>query len=111
MQEAGADGKVTFTTIFPAAYSGRWPHVHFEVYPTLADAKNVKNKIATSQLALPEDICNEVYKTSGYEQSVTNLARTSLNSDMVFRDGAELETPSASGDVNSGITFRLNVGV
>ena len=32
VQEADADGKLTFTTIFPACYSGRWPHVHFEVY-------------------------------------------------------------------------------
>ena len=32
VQESEADGKVTFKTIFPAAYSGRWPHIHFEVY-------------------------------------------------------------------------------
>ena len=38
VQEAGRDGSVTFTTIFPAAYSGRWPHMHFEVYPSLAEA-------------------------------------------------------------------------
>ena len=25
VQETGADGKVTFKTIFPAAYMGRWP--------------------------------------------------------------------------------------
>ncbi len=31
VQEADADGNVEFTTIFPAAYSGRWPHMHFEV--------------------------------------------------------------------------------
>ena len=31
VQEAGPDGRVRFTSIFPAAYAGRWPHVHFEV--------------------------------------------------------------------------------
>ncbi|MDQ1425380.1 MAG: hypothetical protein QOD72_2878, partial [Acidimicrobiaceae bacterium] len=32
VQAAGSDGVVSFTTIFPACYSGRWPHIHFEVY-------------------------------------------------------------------------------
>ncbi len=32
VQAAGTDGIVTFDSIFPACYSGRWPHVHFEVY-------------------------------------------------------------------------------
>jgi protocatechuate 3,4-dioxygenase beta subunit len=31
VQEADASGKVTFTTIFPGCYAGRWPHIHFEV--------------------------------------------------------------------------------
>jgi len=81
------------------------------VYPSLADAKNVKNKIATSQLALPEDICNDVYKTAGFEQSVTNLARTSLKSDTVFSDGAELETPTVTGSVTQGYVVTLPVRV
>ena len=29
VQESDADGKLAFDTIFPAAYSGRWPHIHF----------------------------------------------------------------------------------
>jgi protocatechuate 3,4-dioxygenase beta subunit len=28
VQETDADGRVSFTSIFPAAYPGRWPHVH-----------------------------------------------------------------------------------
>jgi protocatechuate 3,4-dioxygenase beta subunit len=111
VQEADANGKVTFTTIFPAAYSGRWPHMHFEVYPTLAEAKSAGNKIATSQLALPEDVCNAVFATSGYEQSVKNMASTSLARDNVFSDGADQETPTATGDVNSGIKLALTVPV
>ena len=31
-------GRSSFTTIWPGAYSGRWPHIHFEVYPSLAEA-------------------------------------------------------------------------
>ena len=56
MQETDAEGQVTFTTIFPACYNGRWPHIHFEVYPSLAKATNSSNKIATSQMALTETV-------------------------------------------------------
>ncbi len=35
VQAADAAGKLAFTSIFPAAYSGRWPHAHFEVYPSV----------------------------------------------------------------------------
>ena len=35
VQAADAGGTVTFTSIFPACYAGRWPHIHFEVYPSL----------------------------------------------------------------------------
>jgi protocatechuate 3,4-dioxygenase beta subunit len=32
---------VRFTSIYPACYPGRWPHVHFEVYPGQASITNV----------------------------------------------------------------------
>ena len=79
VQEADADGEVTFTSIFPAAYSGRWPHIHFEVYPSLAAATRAGNKIATSQLALPEDVCEPCTRPTATSQSVRNLAQTSLD--------------------------------
>jgi protocatechuate 3,4-dioxygenase beta subunit len=111
VQAADANGLVNFTSIFPAAYSGRWPHIHFEVYPSLAAANSSKNATATSQLALPEDACNLVYATAGYAQSVQNMKQTSLKSDNVFSDGVSLQTPAMSGNVNSGYTAALTVGV
>ena len=69
VQETAADGSLQFTTIFPACYSGRWPHMHFEVYESLDAATSASNKLRTSQLALPQDVCETVYATSGYEQS------------------------------------------
>jgi protocatechuate 3,4-dioxygenase beta subunit len=111
VQEAGSDGTVSFKTIFPAAYSGRWPHIHFEVYRSLADATGGGQPIATSQLALPEATCNLVYATDGYSQSVINMKRTTLKNDMVFSDGAELETPTVSGDASSGFISSLDVTV
>ncbi len=111
VQQTDSNGQVTFAGIFPAAYSGRWPHIHFEVFPSLAVATNGKNKKATSQLALPEDVCKLVFATTGYEQSVKNMAQTSLKTDMVFNDGVTNQTPTMSGDVTNGYTAKLNVGV
>lgn len=109
---AGASGNVAFTSIFPAAYSGRWPHVHFEVYRTLAEATAPTNAITTSQLALPEAVCDEVYATDGYSASVANLSRTSLTSDMVFGDdGAAHQLATMTGTVGAGLTAALTVPV
>lgn len=111
VQEAGADGAVTFTSIYPAAYSGRWPHVHFEVYESLAKATAASDKLRTSQLALPEDISKQVYATEGYEQSVRNLSQTSLDSDNVFSDGYSLQLATVTGTVDGGLTATLTVPV
>ena len=82
-----------------------------EVYPSVEAATSGSNKLATSQIALPKDTCDAVYATNGYEQSVSNLSRVSLESDMVFRDGVSLETPSMTGNVTSGYVSSLVVGV
>jgi len=111
VQQVDANGAAAFTSIFPACYSGRWPHVHFEVYPSVADATSGSNKLATSQIALPKDVCETVYATSGYEQSVSNLSRVSLASDNVFSDGVSLQTPSMTGNATNGYVSSLAVGV
>jgi protocatechuate 3,4-dioxygenase beta subunit len=111
VQEADEDGVVTFTTIFPACYSGRWPHIHFEIYESLAAAAAATNEVKTSQLALPESSCDEVFATSGYEASISSFSRISLTSDNVFSDGVALQTPSISGDVATGFTITLDVAV
>jgi protocatechuate 3,4-dioxygenase beta subunit len=111
VQAADDDGWVTFQTVFPGCYDGRWPHVHFEVYPTVAKATNAANKIATSQLAFTPDICETVYSTPGYESSQQNLAATSLQNDIVFRDGWASQLGTVTGDVSTGLTVTLNVPV
>jgi protocatechuate 3,4-dioxygenase beta subunit len=111
VQAADADGDLTFTSIFPAAYQGRWPHIHFEVYPDVATATSAGTKLRTSQLALPEDVCNEVYATDGYEQSVRNMQRLSLESDMVFSDGWSLQLATVEGSTSDGLTASLTVPV
>jgi protocatechuate 3,4-dioxygenase beta subunit len=111
VQETDDRGQVKFTTIFPACYSGRWPHIHFEVYPSLAKATNSANKIATSQMALPEATCQAVYATGGYEQSLSNMSRVSLDSDNVFSDGYDLQIPTVTGDPSSGYQLSFSCAV
>jgi protocatechuate 3,4-dioxygenase beta subunit len=111
VQPTDANGAVTFTSIFPAAYSGRWPHIHFEIYPSLADATTATNRIRTSQLALPKAACDLVYASSGYSASVRNLAQTSLDRDMIFSDGYSLQLAQVTGTVADGMTATLRVPI
>jgi protocatechuate 3,4-dioxygenase beta subunit len=111
VQETDSEGKVTFQSIFPACYSGRWPHIHFEMYPSLASATDANNKIHTSQLAIPEDVCDTVYATDGYSQSIRNLSQTSLESDNVFRDGTTEQLATVTGNVTDGYLAMLTVGL
>jgi protocatechuate 3,4-dioxygenase beta subunit len=111
VQSTDSNGQVTFTTIFPACYSGRWPHIHFEVYPSLAKATVATNKVKTSQIAMPEAECDTVFATTGYSASVSNFSKVSLSTDGVFSDGATLETPTISGSVSAGYAIALNVGI
>jgi protocatechuate 3,4-dioxygenase beta subunit len=112
VQESDADGAITFQSIFPGAYSGRWPHIHFAVYSDLESALDSDEPLVTSQIALPEDICDVVFATDGYEQSVSNLASSSLDRDNVFADdsGAS-QLATVSGDIEAGIAIELAVGV
>jgi protocatechuate 3,4-dioxygenase beta subunit len=111
VHEADADGRLSFTTIVPACYAGRWPHMHFEVYESLDSATSASNKLRTSQLALPQDICDTVYATEGYQQSVANLAQVSLDSDGIFSDGYSLQMATVTGSVEEGFIATLNVPV
>ncbi|GEL26599.1 hypothetical protein PSU4_55530 [Pseudonocardia sulfidoxydans NBRC 16205] len=111
VQAADDAGTLSFTSIFPACYQGRWPHVHFEIYRSLADATSSGNALRTTQLALPKETCEAVYATDGYSSSVRTLSQVSLTSDMVFRDGWDRQLATMTGDVASGYTASLPVVV
>lgn len=110
VQASDAAGSLRFGSVFPGAYAGRWPHIHFEVYPTADAATNVGNQVATSQLALPQDACETTYVTDGYDASVGNLARMSLATDMVFSDGDAAQLATVTGDA-TGMTAALTIAV
>ncbi|MEQ3554993.1 intradiol ring-cleavage dioxygenase [Pseudonocardia nematodicida] len=112
VQIADDAGTVRFTSVFPACYEGRWPHVHFEVYPDQASITDASNAIATSQLALPQDACEAVYATDGYQASPAKLARLTLQTDGIFGDdGGASQLATVTGDVSSGYTVALTAAV
>lgn len=112
VQAADGSGVVTFQSIFPAAYQGRWPHIHFEVYTDLEAATDEANKIATSQVALPKDACDRVYATAGYERSLRTMSQVSLSSDNVFgEDNGVQQLGTITGDATTGMTVALVVPV
>jgi protocatechuate 3,4-dioxygenase beta subunit len=106
------DGLAWFKTIFPACYSGRWPHIHFEVYSSVAKAISNGPIVKTSQIALPASACRKVYATSRYSGSARNLAGISLSSDNVFgNDRAIHQLATVTGSVKEGFVANLTVGV
>src|SRR5471032_30334 len=112
VQATDANGLATFTTIFPACYSGRMPHIHIEVYRTTTTATSYTNKLKTTQLAFPVDVCTTVYSTAaGYSASVTNFAQISFATDMVFSDGTTTEMSTVTGSVADGYVVSLQVGI
>lgn len=113
VQPTDASGTATFTTVFPGCYDGRWPHVHFEVYRSTAEATSDGQIVRTSQIALPEAACRTVYAdTATYPSSTSNLERTSLTSDNVFGDdGGIHQLATVTGDATSGFVANLTVAV
>ena len=112
VQETDSTGTVRFTSVYPACYSGRWPHIHFEVYSDVANAVASGPIVKTSQIALPEEANALVYATSGYEQSVRNASQVSLAGDNVFGDdGGIHQIATMSGSVAAGYTAALTIGV
>jgi len=113
VQPTDASGTATFTTVFPGCYPGRWPHIHFEVYRSTAEATSAGQIVRTSQLALPAAASEAVYgDTATYPGSSDALAGTSLTQDMVFGDdGGIHQLATVTGDASSGYVANLTVGV
>lgn len=112
VQVADDSGQVSFTSIFPACYAGRWPHIHFEVYDSLEVAVAGANARLTSQIALPQDVCEQVFDAdSGYSRSAGNMSRVTLATDNVFGDGWDAELATVTGTPDSGLDIALTIGV
>lgn len=112
VQATDASGSVSFTTIVPGCYAGRMPHMHLEVYPSLAAATAASNVLKTTQLAFPTSTMSAIYyANSGYGSSVRNLASMSFQTDNVFSDGYELEMTSMQANASGGYTAAITIAI
>lgn len=116
VQVTDANGQVTFTTIYPACYDGRWPHMHFEVFASSTAATSGRAALLTSQLAIPAATNLAVFNgDSRYSASVSNYARVTLASDGVFGDNSAAQiaqqTPTMSGSVTAGYIATAVIGL
>ncbi|ODT91188.1 MAG: intradiol ring-cleavage dioxygenase [Sphingobium sp. SCN 64-10] len=115
VQVSDANGKLTFTTIFPGCYTGRYPHIHFEVFSSLSNAIGGRYARLISQFALPATQCAQVYATSDYSGSRTPYSSSSLSSDNVFGDNSTAQmavmTLTMSGDTSAGFTASATIGI
>jgi protocatechuate 3,4-dioxygenase beta subunit len=116
VQVTDTRGQVKFTTIYPACYAGRYPHIHFEIYRGLSSATSYRNSLLVSQLAMPRDICQGVYKNAaGYSQSLRELSDVTVSSDNVFEDSTAAQiarqTPVLTGSVSAGYTGTILIAV
>jgi protocatechuate 3,4-dioxygenase beta subunit len=111
IQLTDSAGVASFRTIFPGCYDGRMPHMHFEIFTSLAQATSGNNDIKTSQLAFPVDVCNTVYATAEYAASKNNFARISFATDGVFSDGYTSELCAATGDGANGYAAEIKLSI
>lgn len=112
VQATDASGTVVFTTIVPGCYAGRMPHMHLEVYPTLASANNARNKVKTTQLAFPTALLSSIYSSNaGYSASVRNLASITFATDNVFSDGTDLEMTTMQANSNGGYSASITISI
>ena len=112
-----ANGEVSFNSIFPGCYSGRYPHIHFEVYQSLNTATHYNNRLLVSQMAMPASECSYVYsvESSTYGNSGSNFTRTSVSSDNVFGDNTSAQiaaqTLEMTGNTTDGYDATVTVGL
>lgn len=102
LQVSGAQGQVTFETIYPGWYQGRATHIHVEV---ALNGRSVK----VTQIAFPEDVTAAVYRTSVYAAKGENA--TTNARDNVFGDGVSQEMITLTGDATTGFQGTFTVGI
>lgn len=112
VQPTNSSGTATFESIFAGCYASRWPHIHFEVFASVADAVKGTNRLSTSQIALPAAPCDLVYAVDSYSTSAANFSGQSIDQDMVFGDdGGIHQLGTVTGSVADGFRVALTIAV
>ncbi|MGQ0456123.1 MAG: intradiol ring-cleavage dioxygenase [Hyphomicrobium sp.] len=78
-QITDADGRASFTTIYPGWYPGRTPHIHVKAF---LDAKT----LVTGQIYFPDDVSTKIYTTRDPYKARAGADTTNAD-DFIFRQG------------------------
>jgi hypothetical protein len=116
VQFSDSAGRVAFQTIFPACYSGRYPHLHLEIFKASARSLDAATRVLTTQLTAPGDICARVYAAApGYSRSAVQFRGLKPSDDMVFASSSPAQlagqTLEISGEMHGGFVGRATLGV
>ncbi|WP_296205731.1 3,4-dioxygenase subunit beta [uncultured Corynebacterium sp.] len=111
VQVTDDNGSVTFDSIVPGCNSGRWPHIHFEVFTSIDEITDASNSVLTSQIVVPEEVARACYSDSVYAGSADNLNNITLETDNVFSDGWDAQTSAVSGSKTAGYQLGIDVPV
>jgi hypothetical protein len=100
----------------PGRSSGRWPHIHREIFKSRAVATIGTKAVLTTPLALPSAVANTIYNSAGgYSASVATFKKIIPATDNLFRNdiAAQLAamTPAMTGSITSGYVATAIVGV
>jgi len=110
VQVSDAAGAVTFTTIFPGCYSGRWPHIHFGLcVGQRRDQRRERDRDLAARDAKGDLRCGLRDDRLRVERAepVADHARVRQR----VLDGATLEIPTTTGTVLAGFASALTVAI
>ena len=98
-QMTDANGRASFTTIYPGWYPGRAVHIHFKI--------RVDNEEFTSQLFFDETLSDQIFTEASYQKSGN---RTRNSNDSIYRQAGDvlLLQLTKSGDVYNA-TFNIGL--
>jgi protocatechuate 3,4-dioxygenase beta subunit len=74
-QVSDEQGMVVFNTIVPGWYFPRPTHIHLQVFPP------TYGEVATTQLYIPDAVCDEIYAAEPYARRGPNKVRTDPSAD------------------------------
>jgi protocatechuate 3,4-dioxygenase beta subunit len=104
-QTTGANGRATFTTIFPGWYRGRAVHIHFKIRTSVSSSQAYE---FVSQLFFDEAATNTIYRSGVY--AGRGAADTPNSRDGIYRSGGEQLLLNLS-ESNGGYSTTFNIAL
>ncbi|SIT28041.1 intradiol ring-cleavage dioxygenase [Chryseobacterium gambrini] len=104
-QTTDANGKVSFTSIFPGWYQSRATHIHVHIYNSAGQS------LLVTQIAFPEGSDSAVVQVASSTGYKGMSGYTYNASDNVFSDGTSNEMSTITGSVSAGYALTHTIKV